>query len=533
MKFTSTSRKLAQGVLELGISLGQKTAMAQEEHQVPEKWQVTLEPNSLARTNQRYIQTVEEAGVTGTTCITVDSPSGLFLAGREMVPTHNTKIAVDLMDEMETRRTLVLAPLSVVDHVWPGEIRKHSGRPNLTVVSLGNRVPSTRKKLERAAEGLKLATARRGPAVVIVNYESAWRKPLGAWLKDQHWDLLIMDESHRIKNASGETSRFVSQLSDRSQRRLALTGTPMPHSPLDIYAQYRAIDKTIFGVDHREFTNRYAEFETTSRPTTFINRQGKEETRPGRKVSGYQNLDELHQKFYQLAFRVTAAETLDLPSAIETYTKVELNGKTRKLYDQMAASFRAELETGETMTAANALARLTRFQQLTSGFAVTPEGKVMEVDDSKQNALADILEDLPMEERLVVFARFQHDLDSIAQVSEKAKRSCYEISGRAKNLDEWNRNGGVLAVQLQAGGLGLDLTQARYCVYYSLSFSLGDYLQSIARLHRHGQTRMVDYIHLVAHESIDEIITVALERKEDIIKHILEVRDLTNRDPEK
>ena len=282
-----------------------------------------------------------------------------------------------------------------------------------------------------------------------------------------------------------------------------------------------------------EFTNRYAEFETTSRPTTFINRQGKEETRPGRKVSGYQNLDELHQKFYELAFRVTAAETLDLPSAIETYTKVELNGKTRKLYDQMAASFRAELETGETMTAANALARLTRFQQLTSGFAVTPEGKLMEVDDSKQNALADILEDLPMEERLVVFARFQHDLDSIAQVSEKAKRSCYEISGRAKNLDEWNQNGGVLAVQLQAGGLGLDLTQARYCVYYSLSFSLGDYLQSIARLHRHGQTRMVDYIHLVAHESIDEIITVALERKEDIIKHILEVRDLTNRDPEK
>ena len=57
----------------------------------------------------------------------------------------------------------------------------------------------------------------------------------------------------------------------------------------------------------------------------------------------------------------------------------------------------------------------------------------MEVDDSKQNALADILEDLPREERLVVFARFQHDLDSIAQVAEKARRSCYEISGRVKN----------------------------------------------------------------------------------------------------
>ena len=255
MEFTSTSRKQAQGVLELAISLGRKATLSQEEtmpegQQVPEKWRVTLpdtRAEGLARTNQRYIQAVEEAGVTSTTCITVDSPSGLFLAGKEMAPTHNTKIAVDLMDEME-------AP----PHPGPGapvgggprvarrdteaqqQARPDGGLP-------GNRFPSTRKKLERAAEGLKLATARRGPAIVIVNYESAWRKPLGQWLKDQHWDLLIMDESHRIKNASGETSRFVSQLSDRSRRRLALTGTPMPHSPLDIYAQYRAIDKSIFG----------------------------------------------------------------------------------------------------------------------------------------------------------------------------------------------------------------------------------------------------------------------------------------------
>ena len=82
----------------------------------------------------------------------------------------------------------------------------------------------------------------------------------------------------------------------------------------------------------------------------------------------------------------------------------------------------------------------------------------------------------------------------------------------------------MLAVQIQAGGLGLDLTAARYCVYYSL----GDYLQSIARLHRPGQKGLVDYIHLVAAASIDEIIVDALEAKEDVINRILETRDLTN-----
>ena len=70
-----------------------------------------------------------------------------------------------------------------------------------------------------------------------------------------------MDESHRLKSPSGQISRWASQIADRSVRRLALTGTPMPHSPMDIYAQYRAVDKTIFGVSYQEFKNRYAEFE--------------------------------------------------------------------------------------------------------------------------------------------------------------------------------------------------------------------------------------------------------------------------------
>ena len=439
--------------------------------------------------------------------------------------TGKTRIAIDHMERLETRRTLILAPLSVVDHVWPSEIRKH-GRRQATIIPLGDRYPSVRAKLKEAAEGLALATARQGPAIVIVNYESAYREPLGDWLKQQRWDLLILDESHRIKSPSGQVSRWASQVSDRSDRRLALTGTPMPHSPLDIYAQYRAVDKRVFGVNYREFKDRYAEFEVVGRRPP--EKDGQEKDQLIQAVHGYKNLDELNQKFYRLAFRVTAAETLDLPEAIETYTHVNMNAKARKLYDEMALRLKAELDSGEVITAANALARLVRFQQLTSGFAVTAEGKTIQVDDAKTKALADILEDLPRKEPVVVFARFQNDLDVIARTAGRMKRPHHEISGRVKALEEWRQSGGVLAVQIQAGGLGLDLTAARYCVYYSLGFSLGDYLQSIARLHRPGQTSLVDYIHLTAARSIDEIIVNALANKEDVINRILETRDLTN-----
>ena len=437
-----------------------------------------------------------------------------------------TKIAIDLMEEIQAGRTLIMAPLSVVDHVWPREIRTHSRR-QATIIPLGDQLPNVRAKLKQAAEGLALATARKGPAVIIVNYELAYPEPLGEWLKSQRWDLLMMDESHRLKSPSGKISRFASQLSDRAKRRLALSGTPMPHSPLDIYAQYRAVDKSVFGIHHQQFKNRYAEFEIVGQRAA---KEGEDESSLVQAVSGYRNLEELNRKFYSLAFRVTAAEVLDLPGAIETYTHVNLGKKARKLYDEMALKFRAELDSGEIVTAANALVRLVRFQQLTSGFAVTSDGKTIEMDDAKTRALQDILQDLPRNEPVVVFARFRNDLDAIAGTAERMKRPHFEISGQTKSLEEWKDRGGVIAVQIQAGGLGLDLTAARYCVYYSLGFSLGDYLQSVARLHRPGQTSLVDYIHLVAARSIDEIIVNALADKEDVINRILETRDLTNGD---
>ena len=339
---------------------------------------------------------------------------------------------------------------------------------------------------------------------------------------------LLVHNSHKLKSAAGKISRFASQVADKSRRRLALTGTPMPHDPLDIYAQYRALDKRVFGVNHSAFKNQYAEFKIIAKPIVTEDEHGNQAVTYPKKTTGYKNLDELNQKFYGLAFRVTAAETLDLPGAIETYMHVEMNPKARRLYDNMAVSFMAEMETGEIVTAANALTRIVRFQQMTSGFARTEAGKVIEIDTAKQQALSDILGGLPLAEPVVVFARFQNDLDVIARLAQKMRRPHYEISGRVKSLDEWNERGGVLAVQIQAGGLGLDLTAARYCVYYSLGYNLGDYLQSIARLHRPGQTSLVDYIHLVMSESIDEIVVEALADKEDVINRILETRDLTN-----
>jgi SNF2 family DNA or RNA helicase len=79
----------------------------------------------------------------------------------------------------------------------------------------------------------------------------------------------------------------------------------------------------------------------------------------------------------------------------------------------------------------------------------------------------------------------------------------------------------VMGVQLQAGGLGVDLTAARICVYWSQSFSLGDHEQSLARVHRPGQTHHIIYKHLVATDTVDELIDSCLANKRSVIDTFL------------
>lgn len=80
-------------------------------------------------------------------------------------------------------------------------------------------------------------------------------------------------------------------------------------------------------------------------------------------------------------------------------------------------------------------------------------------------------------------------------------------------------------MQIAAGGMGIDLTAARYGVYYSLGFSYGEYMQSRARLRRPGQERTVFFYQLLATcdgETVDHDVMAAIGRKEETVEGVLE-----------
>ena len=424
-----------------------------------------------------------------------------------------SRVAIELLEARRCQRILILAPSSIVDYVWPQQLQAH-GPASLRLTLLGPKVKAVKAKAQRLQEDLqKWPRSAAAPHAVIVNYESAWREPLAALLQQARFDLLILDESHRAKAPAGQMSRWVSRLARYIPNKLALTGTPMTHSPLDLYGQFRILDPEIFGYGYQDFKERYAIEEPI----------GLEGNR-GAKIIGYQNMGELRTKFRRITFQYYDRRPLKLPERRHLPMALGLSPAGQKAYRALESDSELALKEGRAATAANAAVLVLRLQQLTSGFAVAEDDKaVLPVDQTKQKALTELLEALDPAEPVVVFARFRADLDAVAAAAKTAQRDCYELSGRRQEFEPWQAHpgGAALAAQIQSGSLGIDLTKACYAVYYSLDYNLGNFEQSLARLHRPGQTRPVQYYYLIAEDTIDQAVMRSLQKKRNLIQDIL------------
>jgi SNF2 family DNA or RNA helicase len=338
------------------------------------------------------------------------------------------------------------------------------------------------------------------------------------------WDAFVMDESHRLKAPGGKASRAAAMLAhgggaQRSEIpfRLALTGTPMPHDPLDLYAQYRILDPSILGTSYQRLKMRYAVMTNIPGAPVPIVRGWRVQQGP------YYNqalADEFDAKFHSLAY-VVGPEVLNIPAPLHIIRFCELGSKGQRIYNDLEKNFYAEVEAGE-ITASNALVKALRLQQAASGFArlSDAEGSEIEIDDSKKALLADLLADV--DEPVVVFCRFRHDLDAVHEACKSLKIGSMELSGRRNDLAEWQLGRApILAVQTQAGGVGIDLSRAKIAIYYSLGLSLGDHLQSLSRLQAKDMTWHPAYYYLLAKGTVDEKVYRALHDRKDVIEEIM------------
>lgn len=398
-------------------------------------------------------------------------------------------------------RILIVAPLSILG-VWDEEFEKFADFPYTLTVLKG----SSSKKKEQLEE-----VSDKGLQIVVVNYESAWR--LERELLRYNADLIIADEGHKIKSAQTSVSKSMHTLGDRARYRMLLTGTLITNKEIDVFSQYRFINSDIFGTSFYAFRNRYFDMLGYGNHTPVFRKYLRED---------------FLKKMHSVAYRVTKAECLDLPEITEEVRTVELEPKAMKLYSNLEKESYTQM-AGSEVSAVNVLTRLLRLSQITGGHLTDDEGDDNAVSTAKLEALSDIVDSAVAEgKKLVVMARFIPELNDIQELLEKKGIGYSVVRGGVKNRDEEIRrfqeddDCRVFVGQIAAAGLGITLTAASTMVFYSLDYSMSNFEQAKARIHRVSQKENCLYIYLIAKNTVDRKVLRSLRNKVDLAKLLVD-----------
>lgn len=415
-----------------------------------------------------------------------------------------TKPVLDFIGTMlyhrKLARVLIIVPLKLIDGVWEPQIEEQW--PDLPMLRYEILRPDTYKK-----------GAWRESPVVITNFDYArtMTKELMEWAPD----LIVIDESHKIKNPHSRQSKMAHRLGNVCRYAIILTGTPIGNHPLDLWSQFKFLVPGLLQPSYREFQQEYSVFGGFG----------------GKEFKKYKNLPQLGEVLRPYTYALKASEVTELPKTNWIEMPVEMGEKARKTYDSMEKDFIAWVSKERVIQAPIVLAKMTKLSQIAGGFIRdTEKGVDYPVHRAKLEVLEGIVDDLKASdvERIVIFARFLWEIDEIKKVLAP-NWVVYEMSGRIKSEDQrklarnlFNSSGGVMLCQIASGSLGENYQAANYCIFYSMDYSQINFYQAWKRIHRSGQKKPCFYYLLLCKATIDRTVYRALKAKRDIAKMVIQ-----------
>lgn len=390
------------------------------------------------------------------------------------------------------KRLLVVCPKSVKP-VWPRELRKHAAfRWNHSL----DRPP-------RRGIGLE---------VMVTNYDRVQTllKTINKW-KPQ---MVILDESHKIKNRKARRSKAVHKI--KTTFRLLLSGTPFSKCISEVWSQFKFLDPNIFGSNYSYFKEKYL------RMGGYM----------GYKVVGVKNEEEFTSKLHSVCFRVLKEECLDLPPLTVQNLYVTPSAKTMKVYEELNLHLYTETEDGEITVPSEAVKQM-KLRQVVGGQVRVTKDQVARISDDKVAALREFMEDRHSKKTLIFFS-FTHEIDSVAEMCKKLKLSYTVLDGRTKDRDKWEENFQkssveVGLIQVDTGGEGITLTAADVTIFYSPSFNYTSVSQARDRIYRIGQKKSCLIIFMVVEKTVDEEVVSVLESNRQLVdKYLNQARNYSN-----
>ncbi len=427
--------------------------------------------------------------------------------------TLTTLLALDAMlDDLRTGRVLIVSTPRVIRRVWPKEIRKFPQFGYMTSRIIHG--AGWRNRALRDKSMIHLCTFDQLATRVFLNEEGAEkRRDVGLvelWGDKWPYDTVILDESSMIKNPTSRRFKALKKAHKYVDTLVQLTGTPSPNSLLELWSQMYLLDGG-YRLGHTY--------------TAFKARWFQQEDYQGYRYGPRPGADEeIHRLCAELCMSMSARDYLDLPPVTNNTITVQLPKARMQEYRELEREMYLALESGENIEAVNAGVLTGKCRQFAAGAVyVGPEDKKPRdweaVHSAKLEALDEIVEECGGNP-LVVAYNFHSDLARLRKRYPKAL--VMDKTGRAiERFQQGESN--MLFIHPQSAGHGIDGLQyvCNHLAWFSVPWSLEQYLQTCGRIDRQGQSLPVIIHHLVAENTVDERIVEALTHKRSVLDALL------------
>lgn len=434
---------------------------------------------------------------------------GATWAGMGLGKTVETLTTLATLDLVEPGPTLVAAPLRVAQSTWPDEAAKWDHLAGFEVVPIVGNVQERRAALRRRAD------------VYTTNYEQL------PWLVEElgdRWPFrkVVADESTKLKGfrlrQGTQRAKALARVAHKhAVRWINLTGTPSPNGLQDLWGQTWFLDsgqrlgRTFDGFTQRWFRPDHTGYGVKPLPNS-------------------QN--EIESRLRDICLSLDARDHFDLAEPIVNVIRVDLPEKARALYRDMEREMFMQL-SGHEVEAFNAASRTIKCLQIANGAAYVDEKATewAEVHDAKLQALDSIVGEACGAPVLVAY-HFKSDLARLLRAFPKGRH----LDKDPQTIRDWNAGRvPLLFAHPASAGHGLNLQDGgNTLVFFGHWWDLEQFQQIVERIGptrqaQAGHNRPVFIHHIVAADTVDELVMARRDSKREVQDLLLEAMKKGNR----